>query len=54
MRSSTRFVDGNQNFQQGGVFGVGRPNGHVSEMSVQYNTYLDKYVTMYSEAAAKW
>ena len=33
----------------GGVFGVGGPNGHVSEMSVQYNTYLDKYVTMYSD-----
>jgi D-arabinan endo alpha-(1,5)-arabinofuranosidase len=33
----------------GGVFGVGGPNGHVSEMSVQYNTYLDTYVTMYSD-----
>ncbi|WP_328357809.1 DUF4185 domain-containing protein [Mycobacterium sp. NBC_00419] len=32
-----------------GVFGVGGPNGHVSEMSVQYNTYLNKYVAMYSD-----
>ncbi|KAA0108175.1 DUF4185 domain-containing protein [Mycolicibacterium sp. P1-5] len=32
-----------------GLFGVGGPNGHVSEMSVQYNTYLDKYVAMYSD-----
>lgn len=33
-----------------GIFGVGGPNGHVSEMSVQYNTYLNKYVAMYSDA----
>ncbi|TGD90892.1 DUF4185 domain-containing protein [Mycolicibacterium sp. CH28] len=32
-----------------GLFGVGGPNGHVSEMSVQYNTYLNKYVAMYSD-----
>ncbi len=32
-----------------GIFGVGGPNGHVSEMSVQYNTYLNKYVAMYSD-----
>ena len=31
-----------------GLFGVGGPSGHVSEMSVQYNTYLNKYVAMYS------
>lgn len=31
-----------------GLFGVGGPSGHVSEMSVQYNTYLNKYLAMYS------
>ena len=34
-----------------GLFGVGGPSGHVSEMSVQYNTYLNKYVVMYSNEA---
>ncbi|WP_319433211.1 DUF4185 domain-containing protein [Mycobacterium sp. RTGN5] len=33
-----------------GIFGVGGPSGHVSEMSVQYNTYLNKYVAMYSSS----
>ncbi|WP_431231432.1 DUF4185 domain-containing protein [Mycolicibacterium psychrotolerans] len=33
-----------------GVFGVGGPSGHVSELSVQYNTYLNKYVAMYSSS----
>lgn len=32
-----------------GLFGVGGPNGHISELSVQYNTYLSKYVAMYSD-----
>jgi hypothetical protein len=35
----------------GGIFGVGGPNGHVSEMSVQFNTYLNKYVVMYSDGS---
>ncbi|OYN76380.1 DUF4185 domain-containing protein [Mycolicibacterium sphagni] len=33
-----------------GLFGVGGPSGHVSEMSVQYNTYLNKYVAMYTSS----
>ncbi|PND59125.1 carbohydrate-binding protein [Mycobacterium sp. ENV421] len=33
-----------------GIFGVGGPSGHVSELSVQYNTYLNKYVAMYSSS----
>ncbi len=33
-----------------GLFGVGGPSGHVSELSVQYNTYLNKYVAMYSSS----
>lgn len=35
------------------VFGVGGPSGHVSEMSVQYNDYLDKYVAMYSDGLGR-
>ncbi|GAC1410742.1 MAG: hypothetical protein NVSMB60_32410 [Mycobacterium sp.] len=35
--------------KQAGAFGVANPGNTVSEMSVQYNKYLGKYVVMYTD-----
>jgi len=36
-------------FKPGGIFSSSNGNGNVSEMSVQYNEYLGKYVVMYTD-----
>lgn len=36
-------------FKPGGIFSAGGSGGNVSEMSVQYNPYLDKYVVLYTD-----
>lgn len=36
-------------FKPGGIFSAGGTGGNVSEMSVQYNEYLEKYVVMYTD-----
>lgn len=36
-------------FKPGGIFSAGGSGGNVSEMSVQYNETLDKYVVLYTD-----
>ncbi len=36
-------------FKPGGIFSAGGGGGNVSEMSVQYNETLDKYVVLYTD-----
>ena len=53
--SSAKWVKGNPSSasavigKDGGACGSTKPGNTVSEMSVQYNEYLDKYVTLYGD-----
>ncbi len=38
-------------FKPGGLLNAGGRHGNVSELSVQYNPYLDKYVAMYTDGS---
>ena len=46
-RSSASAIIG----KSGGLFGFTKPGYTVSEMSVQYNEYLKKYVVLYGDQA---